>query len=176
VACRAAGSWRCGSPSPPECLDGLVLVDTIAEPHPHDERYEYEGMIDQTRAAGRVGPDLAEIVSHLLFIETSVPERPDLVEHWVDRWLTAPGAAISHEVHSWLHRPGVADRLDEIDVPALFRHGQEDAAIDIEHGEALAGGLPDATFEASPAAVHSSNLENPDVANAAIREFLETVS
>lgn len=133
-------------------------------------------MLDQPRAEGRIDPDLAEIVSHMLFGETTITERPDLVERWIDRWLTYPGAAIDREVRFWLHRPGVADRLDEIDVPALVVHGEEDAAIDIEQGEALAGGLPDATSEAIPAAGHSSSLEEPDVATAAFREFLDSVS
>lgn len=159
----------------PERLEGLVFIDSMAEPHPEDEQDEYEGMIEATRAAGRADPDVAEIASHLLFGETSVAERPDLVETWIDRWLTYPGEAIYHEVKSWLHRPGVADRLDEIDVPALVLHGEEDTALDPAKGEALADGLPNGRFEAVPEAGHSSNLENPDVANAAIREFLETV-
>ena len=159
----------------PERVNGLVLIDTMAEPHPEDERAEYEGMIEATRSAGQVDPELAEIVASLLFGETSLEERRDLVDTWIDRWLTYPGEAVYHEVNSWLHRPGVADRLDEIDVPTLVLHGAEDAAIDPDNGIALAEHLPDARHEVVPEAGHSSNLENPAVANVAIRDFLEEV-
>lgn len=159
----------------PDRLDGLVLIDTTAGPQPEAEKEEYGGMIEQTRADGQVDPDLAEIVTHILFGETSVAERPDLVERWLNRWLTYPGEAIYREVESWLYRSDIEDRLDEIDVPTLVVHGEEDASIDPTAGEALAEGIPDARLERVPRAGHSSNLENPEPVNAAIREFLDDV-
>jgi hypothetical protein len=36
----------------------------------------------------------------MLFGETTIAERPDLVERWVDRWLTYPGEALYREVRS----------------------------------------------------------------------------
>lgn len=159
----------------PERLDGLVLIDSMAEPHPEAEQEEYEGMIEATRAAGQVDPELAEIVAQLLFGETSIDDRHDLVDTWIDRWLTYHGEAVYHETKSWLHRPGVADRLDEIDVPTLVLHGAEDASIDPEHGEMMAEAIPDARLEVIPEAGHSSNTENPQAANAALREFLADV-
>ncbi len=159
----------------PDVLDGIVLIDSQAAPHADADQDEYEGMIEQTRAAGEVPADLAELVSHLLFGETSVETRQPRVQTWIDRWLTYPGEAIYHEVNSWLDRPGVADRLDEIDVPALVLHGEEDASIDPELGRATADGLPDGRFELIPEAGHSSNLENPEPTNTALRQFLDTV-
>ena len=158
----------------PEVLDGLVLIDSMATPHTEAERNEYGGLIDQARADG-VSPDLTELVSHILFGETSVAERPALVEHWRNRWRSYPGEAVYHEVRSWIHRPGVEDRLSEIDVPTLVLHGEEDAAIDPDRAAPMVESLPDARMERVPAAGHSSNLENPEAANAAISEFLDDV-
>lgn len=159
----------------PNILDGIVLIDSMASPHSQAEQDEYEGMIDQTRAAGEVPDDLAELVSHLLFGETSIAERGDLVDHWIDRWRTYPGEAIYHETKSWLHRPGVVDRLEEIEVPVLVLHGAEDASLDPEKGRETAEGLPDGRFELVPEAGHSSNLENPAPTNATLQAFLEEV-
>jgi pimeloyl-ACP methyl ester carboxylesterase len=158
----------------PEMLEGLVLIDSMAVPHTEAEQNEYGGLIDQARTDG-VTADLVEIVSHLLFGETTIAERPELVEHWGDRWRSYPGEAVYHEVRSWLHRPGVVDRLDEIGVPTLILHGEEDAAIDIERAAPMVESLPAARMERIPKAGHSSNLENPEAANAAIREFLQDV-
>ncbi|WP_299264986.1 alpha/beta fold hydrolase [Halorientalis sp.] len=159
----------------PEMLDGLVLIDSMATPHDESEQDLYTDWIESTRAAGDVPEPMTEIVSEMLFGETTIEENADLVDHWTDRWLTYPGDAVYNEVQSWLHRPGVADRLDEIDVPVLITHGEEDISIEPERAKPMADQLPDARMELIPEAGHSSNTENPEAANAAIREFLEDV-
>jgi pimeloyl-ACP methyl ester carboxylesterase len=159
----------------PERVDGLVLVDSMADPHPEADRERYAEMVDRTKAAGDVPPDLAAAVAHLLFGSTTNEERTALVEAWQSRWPTYPGEAVHDEVHSWLDRPDVSDRLDEIDVPVLVVHGDEDLSIDPERGEAMADGLPDGRLVRVPEAGHSANLERPTVVNDAIREFLDDV-
>jgi pimeloyl-ACP methyl ester carboxylesterase len=159
----------------PDLLDGIVLIDSMATPHDEAEQEQYGDMVETAKAEGDVPDSMAEAVSHMLFGQTSIEERTDLVEHWKDRWLTYPGEAVHDEVNSWLHRPGVEDRLDEIDVPVLITHGAEDVSIEPERAEPMVDQLPDARMELIPEAGHSSNTENPEAANAAIREFLEDV-
>jgi pimeloyl-ACP methyl ester carboxylesterase len=159
----------------PEKLDGIVLIDSMAEPHPEDDQEQYGEMIETTKAEGKAPEPMVDVVASLLFGRTSNEERTDLVEHWKDRWRTYPGEAIHDEVKSWLHRPGVEDRLDEIDVPVLITHGEEDISIEPEMAEPMVDQLPDARMELIPEAGHSSNTENPEAANAAIGEFLEDI-
>ena len=136
---------------------------------------QYGRMIDTTREMGDVPEPMAETVRHILFGATSNAERAALVECWVDRWLTYPGEAVYQEVSSWLERPDFTDELADIDVPALAIHGEEDTALEMEKARDMVDHLPDARLEPIPEAGHSSNLENPDSANAAIREFLADV-
>lgn len=157
----------------PERTRALVLIDAMATPHTEADRNTYAGMIETLEDTGTVDPALAEAVTHYLFGQTTLEKRPELVEQWVDRWATYPGAAIRNEVTSWLYRPGVADRLEEIDVPVLMIHGEEDASIAPERAEAMLESLPDAELTVIPGAGHSSNLERPEPATAAIRSFLE---
>jgi len=159
----------------PDLLDGIVLIDSMATPHFEDEQDEYSEMTRNARDAGEIPEPMADVTSNLLFGRTAIEERTELVEHWKDRWLTYPGAAVHAEVGSWLYRDGVADRLDEIDVPVLQIHGEEDISIEPDRAFQTADRLPDARKETIPEAGHSSNLENPEPANAAIREFLEDV-
>lgn len=158
----------------PDAVSGLVLIDAIAEPHPEDDVELYQGMIDRIRDDESVPENTARTSSHFLFGDTTREERPELVESWIDRWTTYPGEAVYQEIGSWLDREDVTDRLAEIDVPALVVHGEEDASLDVEQAEPMADAL-DARMEVIPNAGHSSNLEQPDAVNAAIREFLETV-
>lgn len=158
----------------PDRVDGLVLIDTTAGPHGDDEIERYRDMIETTRDAGEVPDQLAGVVKHILFGETTIAERPDLVDRWVDRWRTYPGDAVYHEVESWLERPDFTAELDAIDVPALVVHGEEDVALEPERSDSLVEEL-DARREMIPGAGHSSNLENPEPVNEAIRQFLRSV-
>jgi pimeloyl-ACP methyl ester carboxylesterase len=158
----------------PDRVDGLVLVDTTAGPHQEAEIERYGEMIETTRAEGEVPEQLAGVVKHILFGETTIEQRPDLVDSWVDRWLTYPGDAVYYEVDSWLERPDFTDELAGIDVPALVVHGEEDVALEPERSDSLVAEL-DARREMVSDAGHSSNLENPEPVNEAIRAFLGDV-
>jgi pimeloyl-ACP methyl ester carboxylesterase len=124
---------------------------------------------------GEVPEPMGETVRHILFGATSNQERTDLVDRWVQRWLTYPGEAVYQEVSSWLERPDFTDELADTEVPVLAIHGEEDTALEMAKAEDMVEHLPDARLEPIPEAGHSSNTENPEAANAAIREFLEAV-
>lgn len=158
----------------PERVDGLVLIDTTAGPHEPHEIERYGEMIQTTKDTGVVPEQLAEVVKHILFGSTTNEEHPDLVDAWVDRWLTYPGESVYYEVDSWLERPDFTDELDGIDVPALVVHGEEDAALAPERSDSLVERL-DAERAMIPDAGHSANLENPEPVNDAIQEFLADV-
>jgi pimeloyl-ACP methyl ester carboxylesterase len=159
----------------PERLDGFVLVDSDALTHDESDREQYGQMVEATRAAGSPSEDLVEVVKHILFGATTNETNPDLVDAWGERWRTYPGEAVYNEVHSWLDRPDFTEACAEIETPALVVHGEEDVSIDMDHAAATADALPNATLEPIPEAGHSSNLENPEAANTAIRNFLESV-
>lgn len=159
----------------PERVDGLVLIDTMAMQHDESDREQYGEMIEQTREAGQVLEGLSDIVKNILFGKTTNEENPELVQEWVNRWLSYPGEGVYRETSSWLHRDDFTDRLPEIDVPVLVTHGEEDISIEVEEARDMVEHLPDARMEVVPEAGHSSNLENPEATNAALLEFLADV-
>ncbi|MFQ3318825.1 MAG: pimeloyl-ACP methyl ester carboxylesterase [Natronomonas sp.] len=158
----------------PERVDGLVLIDTTAGQHDEDEIERYTDMIETTKASGEVPEQLAGVVQHILFGSTTNEENAALSEAWIDRWRTYPGDSVYHELNSWLERPDFTEELDDIDVPALVVHGEEDVALEPERSDSLVERL-DAHREMIPDAGHSSNLENPEPVNDAIRSFLGDV-
>ncbi|WP_440769079.1 alpha/beta fold hydrolase [Natronorubrum sp. DTA28] len=158
----------------PERVDGLILIDSMAAPHEAEEQQTYGQLVDPLEGSTDSTPrSLAEGVTGYLFGETTRGENPALVDEWVDRWATYPGAAVYNELHSWLERPDVTDRLSAIDVPVLIVHGEEDPSIDPSRAEPMLEELPDASMERIPDAGHTSNLERPEPVNEAIRSFLE---
>ncbi|MFC4543554.1 alpha/beta fold hydrolase [Halosolutus amylolyticus] len=158
----------------PDRVDGLVLIDSMAAPHEPQERETYGALVDPLEGSRTgVSEALAEGVTQYLFGETTREETPELVAEWVRRWQTYPGDAVYHELHSWLSRPDLSDRLAEIDVPVLIVHGEEDPSIDPSRAEPMLEELPDARMELIPGAGHTSNLERPEPVNEAIRSFLD---
>ena len=156
----------------PDRVAGLVLIDSIADPHPDEDRELYRGMVEEIRSDESVPENMAQTVTHFLFGETTREQRPALVERWVDRWQTYPGEAVYNEVLSWLDRDGIADELAALDVPALAIHGEDDASLDVAQTESMVDAL-DADLEVIPAAGHSANLEQPEPVNEAVREFVD---
>jgi pimeloyl-ACP methyl ester carboxylesterase len=167
VAVRAALAF-------PERVEGLVLLDSMAEAYPEDEREEYGDLARGVRGADRMPREIAELSADLMFSERTHEEQPDLVERWTDRWHTYPGDAVAAEIESWRTEPGVLDELGDLDVPALAIHGEEDQSIPPERArrtiEALEGRM-----ETIPGAGHPANLERPEPVNDALREFLAEV-
>lgn len=73
-------------------------------------------------------------------------------------------------------RPDVRQQLAEIAVPALVVVGEEDAISPPTEMAEIAAALPDATFVEIPTAGHMSPLENPGDFNAALLDFLASLS
>ncbi|MEE6211140.1 alpha/beta hydrolase [Salarchaeum sp. III] len=159
----------------PDRLDGLVLVDSMAKPHSPADQERHAATVDALEGLPTLPEEAARPVTHELFGETTREERTDLVDAWVDRWTTYPGDAVKGEVYSWLDRDDLHERVDDIDVPVLAVHGEEDATLDIDEARDSYAEIPDLTFESIPEAGHSSNCENPAAVNDALADFLDRV-
>jgi len=161
----------------PERLDGIVLLGSGAGAEAEADRRAYRAMIERGREAGRLVEASIEGSADVLFGETTVRERPALVERWTDRWRTYPVEAVAGELGSWIDREPFFAACRDVDVPALSVHGEEDAAIDPAEAERTAEALgdPDARVERISSAGHSANIERPEPVTAAIEAFLERV-
>ena len=111
----------------------------------------------------------------LCFGKTAIAQNPALVAHWTDRWSNIPARAVYYEAFSWLGREDLSERIADINVPTLIVHGEQDAVIPIEEPTAALNALPDARLVVRPKAGHTSNLENPDAFNRAVRAFLDEI-
>jgi 3-oxoadipate enol-lactonase len=62
--------------------------------------------------------------------------------------------------------------VEQIEVPALVVHGDEDLIIPVENGRMLAARLPNARYVELPGRGHNLPLEEPDTFNSLVLEFL----
>ncbi len=62
--------------------------------------------------------------------------------------------------------------LEDIDVPALVIHGDQDRVVPVENGRELARRMLDARLLQLPGRGHVMQLEDPDTFNGAVLEFL----
>jgi pimeloyl-ACP methyl ester carboxylesterase len=101
---------------------------------------------------------------------------PDLVERIID-WRLDSDA--SDQARLWqgaaVEAFDVADRLDEIRVPALVLHGTADRVVPVENGQLLAEGLLDVEFHTLDGAPHLLFIERQSAVNDYLMEFLGDV-
>jgi pimeloyl-ACP methyl ester carboxylesterase len=69
-------------------------------------------------------------------------------------------------------QPPAVSRLDQIHVPALIVTGALDHAENLRAADVLAAGIPDARQVSIPDAAHVPNMEQSDVFNRVVLDFL----
>jgi pimeloyl-ACP methyl ester carboxylesterase len=72
-------------------------------------------------------------------------------------------------------RPDSTTTVLEISQPALVITGADDQLIPPSESETLARGLQDSRLEILPNAGHLSNLEQPELFNGAVKDYLRTM-
>ncbi|MEX2210610.1 MAG: alpha/beta hydrolase [Gaiellaceae bacterium] len=159
----------------PERLHGLILIDTKAAPY--DAEQQENVMRDYVRADvdGPLPHDLAAIAVAQCFGATTIERNPELVAHWIARWRKLPARGVYNEVRSWLGKADNRPELANIDVPALILHGDEDSIFPVSIAGEIEAGIAHARLVLIPRAGHTANLEQPELSNEAIRDFLASV-
>lgn len=159
----------------PDRIDGLVLIASSGLSYSDAERSDWEQHYRPLLDAACVGREFALEEARLCFSDSTRRDRPEMVGHWVERWAGYRGAAVYHEVCSWLMQDDISGRLGTIDVPAVAIHGLADEAIGIEDARTTVAAMPSASLVPVPGAGHTVNLESPAQVNAALRAFLADV-
>ena len=157
-------------------LDGLIIIDAAVGDYTTEEQQLFQEKFEEMDIDGNVTQEFAEWAAPYCFGQTTHRKNRALVEHWIERWCdTVPARAVYHQGGSWITKEDMRPRLQEVSVPTLVVHGEEDVPIPIEKAELLPNLLPHGELARIPHAGHSSNLENPAAVNAAIGAFLEKI-
>jgi pimeloyl-ACP methyl ester carboxylesterase len=152
----------------PDRVEKLVLAHTSARADTDAERAARNDMIEALDSEGiRILP--ARMLPRLLGPNAS-PQAQQFVKDAIQR--TGIQAAI-HAVSAMRDRPDATARLAQISCPALVIAGDADAIMKIEDAEAMAAGMPQGRLAVIPNSGHLSNLEEPELFNRTLAEFLD---
>ena len=151
-------------------VSGLVLLDTKATADGDQARDARLEMAERVLAEGN--GFVPEAMLPRLLGETSREHRPELVEKVTALILEQAPEAIAGAQRGMAARSATTDVLASIKVPTLVVTGEEDAVTGPEVGRDLAAGIPGARFLLVEEAGHLVNLEQPEIVNEALLDFL----
>jgi 3-oxoadipate enol-lactonase len=152
----------------PERVRGLILIDTQAGQEDAEVLPLYQGMLDDWVANGP-SDELAGVIAGLILGEEAISAS------YIAKWKARPKEGLGQPGSTLMTRDTVEDRLGEITAPALIVHGTADAAISMDKAEQLRDGLPNAELLVVDGGTHAANLTHPEVVNAAIASFLNSL-
>ncbi len=158
----------------PERVAGVILANTKATPDSVEAKAgrDQSATLAQEKGAGAIA---AQMVPKLLSPKTysSNPQVAEQVAHIIT---TATVEGIVAALRAMRDRPDSTPTLAAIKVPALVLAGVDDQIFPRSEFEKMARALPRGKLELLPDAGHVSSLEQPDLFNRAVRQFLESLS
>jgi pimeloyl-ACP methyl ester carboxylesterase len=154
-------------------LGGLLLLDTKASADSEQARADRLRMAERVLAEGT--GFLPEAMLPRLLGKTSLAERPELVERVTALIREQDPRAVAGAQRGMAARPDATGALAGVGVPTLVVHGEEDEIIGPEVGRELAAAIPDARFLLVERAGHLANLEQPELVNEALLDFLAPI-
>ena len=155
----------------PDRVAGLILAATRAGADSPEARAGRDKAAGVAIAEGIV-PIVEAMLPKLLAPGTYAAE-PDLVDYVRDMMLETSVDGAVGALAAMRDRPDSTPLLPSLAVPTLVIHGEEDQLIPVSEAQAMQRAIPGAELVIVPGAGHLPNLEQPDVFNDAVREFLE---
>ncbi|MFG2494323.1 alpha/beta fold hydrolase [Streptomyces caniferus] len=154
----------------PERFRGLVLADTFASAETEDGRAGRYAMAERLLREGMAGY-AREVLAKMVSPHT-IASRPDVAAHVLGMMTTTPPDGAAAALRGRAERPDYTALLSRIAVPALVVVGAEDAYTPVGDALDIHERIPDSRLRIIDQAAHMPNLEQPDVFNTALEEFL----
>lgn len=154
----------------PERLQALVLADTRAEADTDEARRSRREMLETLERGGTAA--VVDGMMSKLLGRTTIATRPDVAARVREIGLRQPADGIRSAIHRLLGRPDSTFLLSTIRCPTLVVAGSEDAITGPDVARGMARHIQGAELALVERAGHLSNLEQPEVFNAALSAFL----
>ncbi len=154
----------------PDVVKGLILCNTRAGA---DSEAAREGRYATAQKAFDEGvPAIAEAMLPKMLTETTRANRDSLTAYVRSMMARQPPGGVAAALRGMAARPDRTPMLASINIPTLIITGSADTLILPSESEAMARAIPGSRLVVAPDAAHLSNVENPDVFNTAVREFI----
>lgn len=156
----------------PKRLRSLILCDTKATAD------SLEAKQARLETAERVLTEGSEILAlsmpEKLFSPKTLQEQPAVVASVQETIRATSPHIIAAALRGMAARPDMTSELVEINVPTLVIVGEDDVLTTPQEMQSIADSIPNARFAKISRAGHMAPLEQPDMVNQAILQFLST--
>jgi pimeloyl-ACP methyl ester carboxylesterase len=160
----------------PDLVTSLVLMDTYVGAEEQESLSRYLQMMAVSEQAGLIPPPLIEQIVPLFFSPETMETKPELVERLKQRLSSIHSEQLSGILaigRGIFGRNSLLERLNAITCPTLVLVGSDDTSMPPHYSSEMVAHLKNAQLEIIPNAGHISNLEQPEIVNAILKQFLE---
>lgn len=151
-------------------VHALVLADTKPQADSPEALEGRQRLLQTLEAKGPAG--VADEMIPKLLGETTRRERPEVVARVRELILANPSGAIAGAIRALMSRPDSTALLPAVHVPTLILVGVEDTVTPVANALEMQKAIAGAELVQIPGAGHLSNLEQPEVFDAALARFL----
>lgn len=155
----------------PNYIRGLILADTRPQADTPEGRQGRERMLTLVKEKGPAA--VADEMIPKLLGETTRATKPAVVERVRALTLQNSEESIAGAIRALMSRPDSTPLLASIHVPTLIVVGDEDTVTPPALSEEMHQRIRGSELVRIPQCGHLSNLERPDVFNAAVSAFLD---
>jgi len=153
----------------PSRLKSLVLCDTTAI-IPPEAQPVWQERIDQVRQKGMESQ--LEATMERWFTPFFLNSRPPILSLIRQQFLSTSVEGYVNCIEA-IRRLNYLDRLSEIRIPTLILVGEDDPGTPVSASEAIHQRVPNSILKIIPSARHLSNVEQPELFNQHLLEFLK---
>ena len=154
----------------PSYVRALILADTRSQADTPEGVAGRNRMLQLVEEKGP--PGVADEMLPKLLGETTRRTRPDVVERVRALALSSPASAITGALRALMTRPDSTPLLQTMHMPTLVIVGAEDTVTPPSAAQELHRGIAGSELVEIPLAGHLTNLEQPELFQAALARFL----
>lgn len=154
----------------PTRVAGLILAATRAGEDTPEGKANRDKAAELARQSGSSA--IAESMLSKMLSPKTMESNPALVSRVLEMMKNTSVSGIIGALMGMKIRQDATPLLPKIDKPVLVLHGADDQIITLKESQQMAAAIPHAHLEIIPNAGHLLPLEQPELTNKAIREFL----
>ncbi len=158
----------------PDYVTALVFASTHLKVDTDDVKNLYRSMRDTWVEHGP-----APLVGNFLDLFVGEESKfPALRKTWRAKWEQVDGNRITHSMNHLIDRDALSDeQVQQITMPAMVIHGEDDRGVPLGMGKGLFDELPNAkTMFIVPGAQHGALLTHPEEVAPELKSFLDEVT
>jgi 3-oxoadipate enol-lactonase len=157
----------------PNRFEGLILCDTTCKADTPEGKEKRMKTISSVEKLGR--EEYANEIINKLVSSSSITTKKSEVEQ-IKNWITdTPVQTIVKTLHALAERKETCSKLSNIKIPVLIVVGELDEITPVSDAKHMHELINGSRLEVIEKAGHVSNIENPEVFNSVVVEFLKRV-